>query len=165
MKARTCSVHTVLVLVGHARLVVLRPPAAALALAGVLLVHALLLLDPVVVLVEVEASEVVRVHVVRVGVQQQVAIERRAAAVRRDHRHVLQHVVHHLLDLLHLVSHELPWSKGRAPSDQHGRSRSCFLACSDGRQVDQASDETAGSGSASKCSVAVRSVKRTAALS
>ena len=69
MKARTCSVHTVLVLVGHARLVVLRPPAAALALAGVLLVHALLLLDPVVVLVEVEASEVVRVHVVRVGVQ------------------------------------------------------------------------------------------------
>ena len=111
MKARTCSVHTVLVLVGHARLVVLRPPAAALALAGVLLVHALLLLDPVVVLVEVEASEVVRVHVVRVDVQRHVVIERRAAAVRRDHRHVLQHVVHHLLDLLHLVSHELPWSK------------------------------------------------------
>ena len=82
MKARTCSVHTVLVLVGHARLVVLRPPAAALALAGVLLVHALLLLDPVVVLVEVEASEVVRVHVVRVGVQRHVVIERRATAVR-----------------------------------------------------------------------------------
>ncbi len=38
------------------------------------------------------------------------------------------------------------------------------MACSDGRQVDQASDETAGSGSASKCSVAVRSVKRTATL-
>ena len=54
--------------------------------------------------------------------------------------------------------------EGRAPSDQNGRSKSCFLACFDGRQVDQASVETEDYGSASKRSVAVRSVKRTATL-
>ena len=41
MKARTCSVHTVLVLVGLARPVALRPPVAALVLADALFAHAL----------------------------------------------------------------------------------------------------------------------------
>ena len=41
MKARTCSVHTVLVLVGLAQLVTVRPPVSALVLADALFAHAL----------------------------------------------------------------------------------------------------------------------------